>query len=66
MDAKSVPKNLENFEFDNPNAILMKYATIMYLHKIFNLARNLVLTHRTKEGINKKPLRKSQKISFLA
>ena len=43
----------------------MKHSTILYLHKIFHLAKNLGVAHRVSEDMVEKPLKKSQKIVFL-
>ena len=48
------------------NATPMKLTRIMYLYETFHFAKNWGVTHRVQEGINKKPLKKSQEISFLA
>ena len=44
----------------------MKLTTIKYHHKTFHLVENQGVTHRAQESVAKKPLKKSQKITFLA
>ena len=47
MDAELVRETLKMFYLTIANAnILMKLTTIMYLHEIFNLTKNLAATHR--------------------
>ena len=64
MDAELGPKTLKIFDMTAANAILMKFTTIMYLHKIFNSAQVWGVTQRVQEGVNEKPLKMSEKISF--
>ena len=45
-------------------ATLMKLPTIMYIHETFNLAETWVVNYKVQEGVNEKPLKMSQKISF--
>ena len=59
-------KHLKIHNLATTNAILMKLTTIMYLHETFHLAKNWGVTHRVQEAVNEKPLKKSQKTSFLA
>ena len=62
----SFSKCLKIYNLTTTNATLMKLTTIMYLHKMFNLAEDWGITHRAKEGVNHKPLKIIQKINFLA
>ena len=66
MAAASPQKHLKIYNFGTTNVILMKHTTIIYLHETFHLAKNLGVTHKAFESVVKKPLKKSQKISFLA
>ena len=66
MDAASSQKHLKIYNLTTTNAILMKLTTIMYLNEIFHSAKNWGVSHRAWESVNRKPLKKSQKISFLA
>ena len=66
IDAESVRKTLKIHNLTTTNAILIKLTTIMYLHKTFDFAKNWSATHRVQEALIEKPLKKSQKISFLA
>ena len=45
--------------------ILVKLITVMYLDKLFHLAKHLGVTLSAPEDVNEKSLRMSQKISFL-
>ena len=40
MDAKLAVKNVNFFNLTTTNAIVLKLATILYLHKIIHLAKN--------------------------
>ena len=64
MDAALPRKHLKIYNLTTTNAALMKLTTIMYLHKMFNLAEDWGVTHRMQEGINQKRLKMSQKIIF--
>ena len=68
MDAESVykKKTLNIFNFTTAGAMLMKLTTNMYLNKVSHLAKSWGVTHRVSEGIYKKPLKMSQKISFFS
>ena len=66
MDAALPEKHLKIYNLTTTNAILMKLTTIMYLHETFHSAKNWGVSHRVWEGVNRKSLKKSQKISFLA
>ena len=66
MDAESIPKVLKIFNFTAIYAILMKLNTNMYLNKVFHFAKSWDVSHRVQEGVNKKSLNMSQRISFLA
>ena len=44
----------------------MKLTMNMYLNKVFHLLNSWGVTHRVSEGVNNKPLKMSQKISFFA
>ena len=57
MDVELVRKNLKIFSLTTTNGILVKLITIISLHKLFHVAKNL--------GVNEKSLGMSQKISFL-
>ena len=46
MDAASQRKHLKIYNLTTANATLMKHTTIMYLHNMFNLAEDWVVTHR--------------------
>ena len=46
MDAASPQKHLKIYNLTTTNATLMKLTTIMYLHKMFNLAEDWGVTHR--------------------
>ena len=46
MDASSPRKHLRIYNLTTKNATLMKLSTIMYLHKMFNLAEDRGVTHR--------------------
>ena len=48
------------------NATLMKLPTILYIHETFNLAETWEVNYMAQKGVNEKPLKMSQKISFLA
>ena len=65
MDAASPQKHLKIYNFATTNATLMKLNTIKYLHKMFSLAENWVVTHRGQKRVNQKPLNMSQKNVFL-
>ena len=64
MDAASPRKHLKLYNLTTTNATLMNLTTIMYLHKVFNLAKDWGVTHRVKKVVNQKPLKMSQKILF--
>ena len=64
MDSEVTEKTFENFNFTTINAILIKLTTNMCLNKIFHLAKSWGVTHRVYEGVNKKPLKMSQKTRF--
>ena len=66
MAAASPWKYLKIYNFGTTNAILMKFTRIMYHHKTFHLEKDWGVNHRAYDGVVKKPLKKSQKISFLA
>ena len=59
-------KPLKIYNLITANATLMKRTTIMYLYETFHLTKDWSVTHRVYEGVNKKPLKISQKFSFLA
>ena len=59
-------EHLKTYNLTTANAPIMKLTTIIYLHKMFNLAENWGIAHRAQEDINQKPLKMSQKINFLA
>ena len=44
----------------------MKRTMIVYLHEAFHLTKDLGVAHKVWEGMVEKPLKKSQKIGFLA
>ena len=46
MDASSSRKHLKICNLTTENAALMRLSTIMYLHKMFNLAEDWGVTHR--------------------
>ena len=64
MDAASPRKHLKIYNLTTANAALMKLTTIMYLHRMFNLAEDWDVTHRASNGANQKLLKMSQKIVF--
>ena len=66
MDAPSPQKLLKIYNLRTTNAMKMKLTTIVYLHETFHLTKDLGVAHRAWESVAKKPLRKSQKIGFLA
>ena len=66
VDSEVLQKTLENFNFATTTAILIKLTTNMYLNKVFHLSKYWRVTHRMYEGVNKKPLKISQKISFFS
>ena len=45
MDAESVGKALNIFNLTNHECYTDKLTTIVYLHKTFNLGKNLGVTH---------------------
>ena len=47
MDAASLRKYFKLCNLTTGNATLMNLTTIMYLHKVFNLAKDWGVTHRT-------------------
>ena len=55
-------KNLKIFNYTTTNAIVMKLTTDIYLNKVFHLPESWDVTHRVKEGINKKTHKMSQKV----
>ena len=59
-------KPLKIYNLTTANATLMKRTIIMYLYETFHLTKDWSVTHRVYEGVNKKPLKMNQKISFLA
>ena len=66
MDAETIQKFLKIYNFATTNAFLMKVTTNVYLKKMFHFAKSWGVTHRVPEGVNKNPLKMSQKINFLA
>ena len=56
--------NTKIFNFTATYAILIKLTTYSYLNKVFHLAKSWGVIHRVSEGINKKPLKMSQKDQF--
>ena len=64
MDAASPWKHLKLFNLTTTNATLMNLAAMMYLHKVFNLAKDCGVTHRAWKKVNQKPLKMSHKIVF--
>ena len=46
MDAASPREHLKIYNLKTTSAALMKLATIMHLHKTFNLAKDWGVTHR--------------------
>ena len=46
MDAASPRKHLKLYNLTTTNATLMNLTEIMYLHKVFNLAKDWGVTHR--------------------
>ena len=62
MDAESMQKNLNIFNYTTTNAIVMKLSANIYLNKVFHLPKSWDVTHRVKEGINKKTHKMSQKV----
>ena len=66
MDTESWQKTLKIFNFTTTYAILMKLTTDIYLNKVFHLAKSCGVSHRVHEGVNKKTLKISQKINFVA
>ena len=66
MDAESVHKILTIFNLATTSAIMVRLTLIVYLLEIFNLTKHLGVTNGTKESINQKPLRMSQKFSLLS
>ena len=44
----------------------MKLGTMVYLHEIFRLTKDLGMVQRVWQGVAKKPLKKALKIGFLA
>ena len=65
MDAESIQKILKIFELTTTYAILMKLTTDIYLNKFFHLAESWCNSYGV-ESANKKTLKMSHKISFLA
>ena len=59
-------EHLKIHNLTTTNAILMKLTAIMYFHNTFHLAEDCRVNHRAQDGINEKPLKMSQEISFLA
>ena len=45
-DAALPQKHLKIYKLTTENATLMKLSTVMYLHKMFNLAEDWGVTHR--------------------
>ena len=66
MDSESTQKTLKNFNFATTYAILMKLPIDIYLNKTFHLAKSWEVTPRVQEDVNKKTLKMSHKISFMA
>ena len=64
MDASWPRKHLKIYNLTTKNAAVMKLSTIMYLHKMLNLAEDWGVTHRVQKGVNQKSLKMSQKIVF--
>ena len=64
MDAGSPRKHLKLCNLTTTNVALMNLNTIMYLHKVFNLANDWGVTGRAQKVVNQKPLKMSQKIVF--
>ena len=56
MEAASPLKNLKIYNFTTTNAINMKFATIVYLHETFHLAKNWGVAHRLCKSMVEKPL----------
>ena len=46
MDATLPRKHLKLYNLTTTNATLMNLTAIMYLHKVFNLAKDWGVTHR--------------------
>ena len=53
MDVELVRKTLKFFNLTTTKGILVKLITIMYLHKLFNLANNLKRARGRKRKISK-------------
>ena len=66
MDAPSPWNFLKIYNLKTTNAIEMKLTMVVYLHEAFHLTKDLGVTHKVWEGVVEKPLKKSQKIGFLA
>ena len=66
MDAPSPRNFFKIYNLRTTNAMKMKLTTVVYLHETFHLTKDSGVAHRAWEGVAKKPLRKSQKIGFLA
>ena len=66
MAAPSPQKLLKIYNLRTTNTMTMKLGTIVYLHKTFQLTKDLVKTFREWHGVTQKPLKKAPKIGFLA
>ena len=66
MDAASPWKHWKIYHLTTINSIKMKLTTILYIHKNIYLGKNLGVAHRVPEDVVEEPLKKSQKIGFLA
>ena len=64
MDTESIQKTLNILNFTTTYAILMKLTSDIYRNKVFHLAKSWDVPHKVYKGINKKPLKMSQKINF--
>ena len=66
MDAPSPRNFFKIFNLRTTNAMKMKLGTIVYLHETFHLTKDLGVAQRGSWGVVGKPLKKCQKMSFLA
>ena len=62
MVAALPQKHLKIYNLATTNATLLKITTIMYIHKMFNMAEDWGVTHGKLESINQKPLKIRHKI----
>ena len=66
MDGPSPRNILKIFNLRTTNAMKMKLGTIMYVNDTFRLTKDLGVAQRGSGGVAGKPLKKCQKMVFLA